>query len=161
IADPLGTGSYSGEDTFYKGDNNLFRAIWWRNVFEETLEKAPVLGLGFGYSLADRFVREYYPDASEEFTTRSPHNVLLTIFARMGIVGFLPFALILGLIAHRTARSLRSGIGDETRLWGCAWIVFVGACLGVVLEGPMGAVLFWSTLGMANSLALDRGVSFA
>ncbi len=151
ITDPLGARSYSGEDTFYKGDNNLFRAVWWRNVLDETLETNPYLGLGFGYSLADRFVREYYTDNSEEFNTRSPHNVLLTLFARTGLVGFLPFLIILGLMAARTYRALRRGSAESTMLWCGAWIIFVSACFGVVLEGPMGAVVFWIMLGWADA----------
>ena len=35
-------------------------------------------------------------------------------------------------------------------MWIGAWVVFVSACFGVVLEGPMGAVLFWVMLGAAN-----------
>jgi hypothetical protein len=36
-------------------------------------------------------------------------------------------------------------------LWACVWTILVSACFGVVLEGPMGAVVFWSLLGILNA----------
>jgi O-antigen ligase len=151
ITDPLGQNSYSGEDTSYKGDNNLFRSVWWRNVFDETVEENPYLGLGFGHDLADRFVREYFPDSAEEFSTRSPHNVLLTIFARMGLLGLIPFLVIVGSLARRSYRAVRANSLTPMGLWCGCWIILISACFGVVLEGPMGAVVFWTMLGLAHA----------
>lgn len=151
IADPFGQRAYSGEDTFFKGDNNRFRAIWWNAVFEETAQQNPWIGLGFGHDLAARFVREYYPDSSEDFNTRSPHNVILTIFGRMGVVGLAPFLLIMGLMAHHIVVAARAGPSPELGLWSVTWIILIGAIFGVVLEGPMGAVIFWVVLGIANA----------
>jgi len=148
LADPFGQRAYSGEDTFYKGDNNRFRSIWWQTVVDETIEGNPWVGLGFGHDLADRFVREYYPNSGDEFSTRSPHNVLLTVFARMGVVGLIPFLIAVGLMVVRTVRSIRTG-EQATALWCSAGIIFIAACFGVVLEGPMGAVVFWTLLGLA------------
>jgi O-antigen ligase len=151
VTDPFGQRAYSGEDTFYKGDNNRFRVIWWNAVFEETVQQNPWVGLGFGYDLAARFVREYYPDNSEEFNTRSPHNVALTVFGRMGVIGLIPFVLIVVVMARNMIRAARDGPTPETALWSAAWIIMAGAWFGVVLEGPMGAVVFWIALGIANA----------
>ena len=30
-------------------------------------------------------------------------------------------------------------------------MIFISACFGVILEGPMGAAVFWTLLGLANS----------
>jgi CHASE3 domain sensor protein len=30
-------------------------------------------------------------------------------------------------------------------------VILVSACFGVVLEGPMGAVVFWTILGLASA----------
>src|SRR6185369_597805 len=57
LSDPLGQRSYVGEVTAAKGDNNLFRLVWWRAAVAETVEGNPWLGLGFGHDLAERFVR--------------------------------------------------------------------------------------------------------
>jgi O-antigen ligase len=156
IADPGGEREYQSQDLQDKPDNNRFRSVWWQQVAGETLAEGPWLGLGFGYNLADEFTRVYFAEATEEFTARSPHNFLLTVFARMGVVGLLPFLAFLGLVALRTWRSGRLAAAGEAGgrdfgLWVGAWVILVSACFGVVLEGPMGAVIFWTVLGLASA----------
>ena len=148
IIDLTGERRYTGDNTFFKGDNNRFRLVWWNAVVNETIDGNPWLGLGFGSDLASRFVTEYYPEQGEEFETRSPHSVMLSIFGRAGLAGLLPLLLITAIIARRIIRAARnhdSALGT----WCAAWIILVSACFGVVLEGPMGAVIFWSALGLA------------
>jgi O-antigen ligase len=150
VFDPFGQRNYSGEDTYHKGDNNLFRAVWWRAVYNDTMAENPWLGLGWGRDLADRFLREYYPNDGDEFSTRSPHNVLLTLFGRLGLTGLLPFLFLIAVLLRGAFRAARAGPSDATALWGVAVIILVSACFCVVLEGPMGAVVFWTALGLAN-----------
>lgn len=154
LTDPFGERSYSGEDTFYKGDNNRFRSVWWRTIWDETLETNPWFGVGFGHDLAARFVRQYYPEAMDEFTARSPHNVILTVFARMGVLGLIPFLVATVALCRRAFLAAQRAASYETALWGAALVVFLSACFGVVLEGPMGAVVFWTLLGTANGAHL-------
>lgn len=156
IADFSGAQTPTSADLGDKPDNNRFRLVWWETVLNDTRDNAPWLGLGFGYDLADQFARTYYADSEEEFSVRSPHNFLITVFARMGIVGLGLFGGILAVMIRRTwcAACAAPGTGGST-LWLCSWLIFVTACFGVVLEGPMGAVLFWTMLGLANA-ALRR-----
>src|SRR5262249_54438655 len=90
IVEPFGTKQAFASDV---GDaaagNNEFRAAWWKSVIDETNDKSPLLGLGFGYDLAKKFLISYRAVNPYEFDTRSPHSILLTIFGRMGIVGIL------------------------------------------------------------------------
>lgn len=162
IADPLGQRTYATEDAF-KGDNNVFRLVWWRTAVEEALETNRWFGLGFGHDLAARFVREYLPEATEEFSARSPHNVLITVFARMGIVGAGLFLTVVGALTARMWRALREP--RETFTAGvcglAAWVLLACACFGVVLEGPMGAVVFWTLLGLAQPQMRDGDESAA
>ena len=155
LADPTGQRTYRGDETFNKGDNNLFRTTWWTAVLAETVDTNPYVGLGFGHDLADRFVREYYPESGEEFAARSPHNVLVTIFARMGLAGLVGLLGVLVIVATRTWRAVKSG-PEAAAPWCAAWVIFVSACFGVVLEGPMGAVVFWTILGIAQAAAAER-----
>ncbi|MBS0661900.1 MAG: O-antigen ligase family protein [Verrucomicrobia bacterium] len=152
LADFSGQRTYLSAESLNKGDNNQFRRVWWGAVIDETVEGNPWVGLGFGADLAERFVREYYADSPEEFSTRSPHNVLLTIFARMGAIGLVAFLVVLGIIAVRTWRAVHADPLDAG-LWCSVWIMLASACLGVVLEGPMGAVVFWIVLGVAATPA--------
>ncbi len=151
VFDPTGQRTYRGSETFNKGDNNLYRFVWWQAVIDETLDGNPYLGLGFGHDIAERFVREYYPENSEEFNVRSPHNFLLTIFARMGAAGLFLFLTIIALAAAHTWQAIPRSLASAGS-WCIVWALFVSACLGVVLEGPMGAVVFWTVLGVAHGL---------
>jgi len=152
MVDLTGRTRYRSEDSYFRSDNNRFRLVWWTTVARETWAGNPVFGLGFGHDLASRFVREYYPDSTEESSTRSPHNLLLTIFGRMGFVGLLAW-FVLGAAMLRTSLQV---LADKrlSRAWGLAvapWVIGVSACFGVVLEGPMAAVPFWIMLGLLNA----------
>lgn len=151
LSDIRGQGIYQSDDSFNKGDNNRFRLIWWRTVVTDVREQNPLLGLGFGYDLAHNFVQEYNMVSSEEFTARSPHSIAISAVGRMGAVGALVFVSLVGIMAATTRRALRRQDDPVAPgLWTAAWVILVSACFGVVLEGPMGAVVFWSILGLAN-----------
>jgi O-antigen ligase len=158
ITDYSGTGNYRSEMSGDKGDNNRFRLVWWKNVAQETLANSPVLGLGFGADLAKGFLLEYYPTADVDFTARSPHNIFMTTLGRMGLAGASVLLCIYWVQARNTARVARAARTDPTRrdamtLQAAVWVLMVSACLGVVLEGPMGAIPFWIMLGLAHHAA--------
>lgn len=155
IADFSGTRNYRSDDSGNKGDNNRFRLVWWRNVIVETFTTAPIFGLGFGADLAAGFVREYYPDSNDDFSARSPHNIFLTIFGRMGSAGAVVLLAIYTTLFFGTLRTVRAARADPSRqdaltLQAACWVVLVSSCFGVVLEGPMGAIPFWVMLGLAH-----------
>ncbi len=153
MVDFSGQGSYMSGDTAYKGDNNRFRAIWWKNVITETWTTSPLLGLGFGHDMADSFLQEYYAgDAADDFSARSPHNIFITVFGRLGLIGLGVWLWFCAVLLLKTWRSLREPeTGRHQALWCSLWVILISATFGVVLEGPMGAVLFWSILGLAHS----------
>ena len=153
IADVGGQRVYDSAEVEFKGDNNRFRLVWWRAVIEETVDGDPWLGLGFGYDLAAEFLHRYYPDNSEDFSTRSPHSILITAFGRMGVIGLLTLLAIVASLARETHRALLRATSQEDPVtyWLVGWVIFISACFGVVLEGPMGAVVFWTVLGMASA----------
>jgi O-antigen ligase len=153
LADPSGTRTYTGGETFNKGDNNVFRSLWWRITIDEALSANPWAGLGWGYDLAENFERIYYPEGNDEFSARSPHNIFVTLFARTGVVGFVPFLVVVGAIGARSVRAIRGG-RKSAYLWAASCVILTSACFGVVLEGPMGAVVFWSMLGLASAYDL-------
>jgi O-antigen ligase len=150
LADPYGQNLYSGEETSNKGDNNAFRSTWWRIIIGETVGNGPWFGMGWGNDLAEPFIRVYYPEGGEDFGVRSPHNILVTLFARTGVVGLLAFLGIVAASARKLWRAIRAN-HENSGLWCAACTIFTSACFGVVLEGPMGAVVFWTLLGIANS----------
>lgn len=133
-----------------KGDNNEFRLTWWAIVARDTWETNRWLGCGFGYDLTARFASIYYPEAQDDLSVRSPHSVILTIFGRTGLAGLAAFLGVLSVLIRDTWRNARRGVNEALGLQLFAWGILVSACFGVVLEGPMGAVVFWSVLGLAR-----------
>lgn len=151
VTDPFGERVYTGEETFAKGDNNAFRTVWWSTVIDETWRTDPWFGLGWGHNLGERFAQIYYPQGSDEFSARSPHNVFVTVFGRTGLVGLLAFTALVVHLAIQTLRAVRGARRDAATYWCGAWIILTSACFGVVLEGPMGAVVFWTLAGLAHA----------
>jgi hypothetical protein len=141
-------------------DNNFFRLIWWQTILDETWRERPIFGLGFGYDLASQFLVEYGLIGDTEFTARSPHSIAVSAFGRMGLLGAIGLGLVVIALFRQTWRAVSTWRADPDQseapaLWLMCWVILVSACFGVVLEGPMGAVVFWTLLGLANSRAED------
>jgi hypothetical protein len=154
IFDPTGRGSYINAASGDPGDNNRFRVIWWGDVIDETLSTSPLTGLGFGADLASRFLADYDLLSDETFSARSPHSMLVTVFGRMGAIGFLAWIAVSAGLARMVWRLFRQGDPDGLGLASMVCVIWASACVGVVLEGPMGAVTFWTVAGLANARAL-------
>ena len=150
IFDLQGTGTYVNEESGNPGQNNRFRLTWWNTVARDVLAQNPVLGLGFGYDLAARFLVEYELLGAEDFTTRSPHSMIMSVFGRMGGLGLALWLAVGASMGVLTRRCFQVGNLDAIGLVCIAWVLWISACVGVVLEGPMGAVVFWTVLGLGN-----------
>jgi hypothetical protein len=151
IFDPGGTGSYINAESGDPGSNNRFRLIWWTDVCDETFHTNPVFGLGFGSDLTARFLADYDLLSDETFSARSPHSMIVTTFGRMGFLGLAIWLAVSAAMARVVWRLFRSGDPDGLGLASAACVIWISACVGVVLESPMGAVIFWTVLGLANS----------
>ena len=135
-----------------KGDNNEFRRTFWKVMATETTTSNPVFGKGFGYNFLPQFEAYYARGAWDGL--RSPHNYYVTVYGRMGAVGLLVFLAITVVIvknAVRAALLVRAGrlSPADFSYWCAAVVLLVSATFGVVLEGPMGAIPFWTFLGLA------------
>lgn len=153
IADPAGSKNYDRDEHGYLSDNNRFRMAWWRQVATEVAETSPLTGLGFGHDLSRGFQRTYEQDLGEQFSARSPHSIVFTSIGRMGLIGLAAWFFLIVAMARATLAAVREAREGGTEIlgwWSAAWVLMVSACFGVVLEGPMGAVLFWCLLGVAN-----------
>jgi hypothetical protein len=163
LADVSGSRAYEGLESQDTGDNTQFRLVWWRLLIDRTLSQHLLTGAGFGADISSEFARDYLGVGASDFTARSPHNVLLTLFARSGLAGLLPFLAVVALFVREIWRRRQPDLTqhdptDDVRdaAMGCsALVIFVSACFGVVLEGPMGAVVFWIALGLATARPLS------
>ena len=131
-----------------------WRMEWWTDIVEYTvLGDYRWQGKGFGLNLAtdDGFQVE----ATEAL--RSPHNVHLTYLARAGVPGLVLWAMLqiswvwAVFRAWLDARSRRlDGWMGFYAFCSVYWIgALVNATFDVYLEGPMGAVWFWTVFGLA------------
>lgn len=69
-----------------------WRLNWWRIVFRDTYNEAPIFGLGLGSDISTNFIEEGMGidvDTSDHqmLLTRYPHNIFFTVFGRLGFVG--------------------------------------------------------------------------
>jgi O-antigen ligase len=159
IFDPTGTGTYVNGQSGDPGGNNRFRLIWWRDVVEDTLAKNPIMGLGFGSDLSTRFLADYDLLSDENFAARDPHSIIVSVIGRMGLAGLAAWILVSVATGSLVWRLLRDGGPDARGLASVVTVIWLSACFGVVLEGPMGAVVFWTVLGLASAQARPEGVN--
>jgi hypothetical protein len=156
LFDPGGHNTYINNESGDLGGNNQFRLIWWKDVIEDTVHSKPLMGQGFGADLSARFLADFDLLNDETFAARSPHSMIVTVFGRMGIIGFLCWMAASGFAASVVWRLFRRGEPDGVGLACITAAFWLSSCVGVVLEGPMGAVIFWTALGLANSTLRHR-----
>jgi hypothetical protein len=147
-------------------DTAAWRVYWWNSLYAETTSSTSsvLFGLGFGPNLID-YVGYNQPNL--DLPLRSPHDILVTVFARTGLVGLVLWLGFLTGWSYSVFRGLRAGLrrGDQVGVDWLAWMliyviaILVVALFGVVLEGPYGAIPFYLLLGMALRLAEDLGAN--
>ena len=130
-----------------------FRLRWWGAIIGYTVFGDYFwTGKGFGVNLADD--DGFQPNA--DGSLRAPHNSHITVLARMGVPGFILWALLqaafgIGLmrsvLAHRRVGDVRiAAVGG----WLIAyWIaMMVNTSFDPYIEGPQGGIWFWAILGL-------------
>ncbi|MEG9247440.1 O-antigen ligase family protein [Arthrobacter sp. Soc17.1.1.1] len=136
------------------------REMAWEGVTDWTLSDPSrfFFGGGFGNDfLSESGVLDYL-QGTEYVNVRSPHNWLVGVLARTGIVGVGLAVLILGALVVQVGRT-RARLGQD-ELPAAAALIVLGiipvALLGVVLESPFGAVPFWWAAGILFALRAEE-----
>lgn len=129
-----------------------WRLEWWERIADETFN-GPYFwqGRGFGVNLAT--VHGFDVDALGSL--RSPHNGHITFLARGGVPAFALWLLVQGLWfgtlvgawrrAKRAGKARWMGVFAFCAVYGLA--ALVNATFDVYLEGPVGAIWFWTVWG--------------
>jgi hypothetical protein len=128
-----------------------WRLQWWTDIVNYTVHgKYFWSGKGFGVNLAD-------DDGYQvgDGTLRSPHNVHMTILARLGVPGIVIWAMLhLTMGASFFMNYLRARMrGDEPWMKFfmfifAFWLAFlINGSFDVFIEGPMGGIWFWTIVG--------------
>ncbi|MDQ1029176.1 O-antigen ligase [Streptomyces umbrinus] len=132
------------------GGTSNARKVAWERVIRFTLDDPArvMIGVGFGPD----FLKDADADVALGSKTyqgvRSPHNYLVTVFARLGLLGLIMIAALLAAVLAAAIRELRARHQPDELTFMCVFMVMsllVIAMLGVVLESPFGAVpFFWA-----------------
>ena len=144
---------FGRSDTFELNTTAEWRMQWWTKITDYTVF-GPYFwtGKGFGVNLAedDGF------SVSDDQALRSPHNGHLTMLARGGVPGVLLWlavhiswvVLVLRawLDARRARRYTWMGVFAFIMVYWTAGMI--NAAFDVYLEGPMGAIWFWTFFGL-------------
>jgi hypothetical protein len=134
-------------------DTKRWRLEWWEVIADYTIRGDYFwTGKGFGINLAD----DDGFQCNEDGSVRSPHNVHMTFLARMGVPGLLLWALMqaawiigIGRAYLRSREVLQERWSGLFLFLGAYWVAcMINASFDVFLEGPMGAVWFWTIFGM-------------
>ncbi len=154
MVDITGTESSYAESDYgvNKAATNDFRRKLWSTFIDYTNSSSPLFGRGFGYDFVVHFEEEY--GLGEYEGLRSAHNFYVTLYGRMGWAGICVFAVLTlqiivgGIRAALAVKANRLPI-SVLGYWCAVWVILLASTVGVVLEGPIGAVIFWSFLGVA------------
>lgn len=123
-------------------ENKLWRLTWWFKILNDATEpKNALIGKGIGANLA------LISDVRvEDERLRSPHNFHLNVLARFGVLFF--FLWIFWIWQH--LKQLRKSNDNDLNLLIVIFFLsfLINASFDVYLEGPMGAMPFWSWLGI-------------
>jgi O-antigen ligase len=133
------------------------RETAWHAVLgyvDETHSRA--LGVGFGVNIVN--AAGATSALSGSLLVRSPHNYLVGLYARTGLVGV---ALFLGIVvaAIGAVLTLRRDIADDPLLLAATLApaaILTSAVMGVVLESPFGAVPFFWSVGVLLGARAER-----
>jgi hypothetical protein len=144
-------------------DTIAWRLVWWSALMGELTSSSlkSTFGLGFGADLTEPL--GYQPGDPNVPPVRSPHNFLLTVFARMGLVGLAAWIALLAAWADVLLRATREAMQRHQHadadylLWLMAYplALIVSAVFGVVLEGPYGAIPCYLLLGLGLAASAD------
>lgn len=140
------------------------RIFGWGRVISYTqgTDARIFFGAGFGPNVLQDAEAAFIYEGTTYDGVRSPHNWLLTIFARTGLIGLFFFVALVTAVVLRVWRLRQLVIADPIAfpaLLIAAALVPV-SLLGVVMEAPFGAIPFWWCLGILSSIGPRMNQSF-
>lgn len=151
IASALNTSTGSEHEQNAQGTERA-RELVWSGIFD-WVHRDPLrtlFGSGFGNDFLTQSGVISFLQGTEYFNVRSPHNWLVGVYARTGVIGAgFVVIMLLALIYHVLKHLARIGSEELPMM---AAMIILGiipvSMMGVVLEAPFGAVPFWWAVGI-------------
>ncbi|NIJ54972.1 O-antigen ligase family protein [Dyadobacter arcticus] len=132
-----------------------WRMEFWSTLIGEVTENPNTmwLGLGLGPNLLSQFEQFAVDDEDSERKTKHPHNYTINIFSRLGIIGLFGWLFVLFCFFRQAIPMLLFSKKRPTLAWSFTLLVIAGLInsnFDVYLENPMGAIIFWVSMGIAS-----------
>ena len=127
-------------------------------VIDDVMTERPFYGLGLGSDISTEFHATYFQtgvDNTDVLIARYPHNVLITVLGRLGILGLLIFIPICLLIVRELWIGMmklkgfpEENVPGHAFAWGFVLAGFINAFFQSTFEAPYAAIAFWSMLAV-------------
>ncbi len=153
------TASARIENLFSGGSGSLRLDLWQSSI--QMIRDHPVFGIGldqFLYVYAPRYIK---PEAWSERFTSHPHDIVLDIWLRLGIMGVVLALAYVASFAWLTVRLVRK---KRTLGLAAGGALFVGMLHGLVDNGyflPDLALIFWFMTALMIAESQDEPVAIA
>jgi O-antigen ligase len=140
--------------------------IWYSYI--EMVKDHPLTGIGFGMqtyfdeNLLNKYNERVPSKYRQPVPHKAPHNMLVDIAVRTGLIGFVLFLYIIFEFLKMGWHLLRSGKDEFIRHWGlCFLVTFLAIFIQGQFENTMSgapAIILYTILGMMAILwRLDGG----
>ncbi|MCE7059704.1 O-antigen ligase [Dyadobacter sp. CY343] len=131
-----------------------WRKEFWSTLIAEVTESPSKMwfGLGLGPNLITQFEQFAVDDEDSERKTKHPHNYTINIFSRLGLVGLFGWLFVLFCFLRKAIPMLLFSKKRPMLAWSFSLLVIAGLInsnFDVYLENPMGAIIFWISMGIA------------
>lgn len=142
--------------------NALWRLFFWAYLAENRLLQAPVAGIGFGTPLFDirdpaaLFIVHGALDRYSWQYVLGPHNSLVYVFARMGLIGLTSFLMFNMRLIQQYWTNRDQFSRSSEGLFLAFLLLMTGAAFNVVIESPIYASAYWMSAGWLYS-RMTRG----
>jgi len=143
----------------YSARNSQWRIIIWKDIIED-IKKRPIFGWGFGEAFF-AYTLEVVGWLQKLYVKEGwipPHNFILDLTYKTGLIGLLAFLLIFIKFIARTVIFIKYICQDTkiklytTALLTCVIYIFTLSCFMVVLSGPYLGSFFWIAMGLIVAL---------
>jgi O-antigen ligase len=134
--------------------------IWY--CFGEIIKDHPITGIGFGMqtyfdeNLLNNCNERVPIEYRQDIPLKAPHNLVVDIAVRVGIVGLLLFFYIVFVFGRMSWQIIKSGKDDFISHWGSCFVaafvaVFIQGWLENTMSGPP-AIIFYTIMAMITIL---------
>jgi O-antigen ligase len=141
-----------GYDTFGSDvdDNSYWRLMYWYYLIEQTINQHVLLGIGFGtkiFNFNDPVIQGWLYNSENAYMeyVLGPHNSLIFLFTRTGLLGLISFLLVLSSFAKYFLKHIN--INRK-----CMYVyiaINIVMLFNVTLESPFFSICYWAALGLA------------